>query len=338
MALDADLQTFKSAVVSNDNTNGGVLSINQVISGVAQNVFPNVLKAERTAGSTKYRKLFNKLNDDSNDALSGVQLYLDLPTPADDWITMFIGTAIDTQADIVGTERKYGAAYIKNDVTAGLSTVTVTVDNVSLTTGNDKVFADGDSIRITDKENPDSVSGNEEFLVIDGEPTVSSNDVTITTLTPFANSYTVVNSSRVSSVYDAPGDILAEVGILDITSTAGTYDDTTYLLVPNNQGTIDTTITLEFTDAANFTATSPDITGLPAGSTSVDYAPVNSDWTKVYCTMLATGWGGTFIAGDTVEIPLTSATIPFWEKRVVPALAAPLSNNRTVSAWNGESA
>lgn len=336
MALDTDLKLFKAAVNNDTTANGGVLSTDEVVSGVAQNVWPNVSRSERIAGSTKYRKVFYKMHDDTDDPLSDAQVMVESTTPGDDWIVASIGTASDTQADILAADRKYGCAVIQTNVTAGTSTVIVTVEDVSLTTGNDQIFQNGDSIRITDMANPDSLTGNYEDQVISGAPTVSGNDVTITIASTWANSYTVASDSRVMTLYEPTSDIQATQGTITVTSSAGTYDDTTYPIVGNNRATIDTTVTLTFTDASNFTAASPDISGMASGNITTNYAPVNSDYTLEYFTLDFNGFGGTFVAGDTIAIPLNSATIAKWGKRVVPAACDPLASNKTVDAWNGE--
>lgn len=337
MASSSDLQSFKSKVVSNDGTNGGKLSATLISSGSPNAVWPNVLKAERDDGSTKYRKLFEKFNTNSNEPLSNAQLMMDLPTAGEDWIIMWIGTPTDTQADIVGDERKYGAAYLSQDADAGDAQITVTVEDVTLTTGNDQIFKDGDVIRITTKPNPTSTSGVYEDKTVNGVPSVSGNDVTLVLDSNLSNSYTTEDSARAMSMYEHSSDVKGS-GSIAVSSSAGVYDDTTYPPVMNNQGAIDAIFTLTFSDANNFTAVcdDPDVTGLPAGNRNTDYAPTNDDWGQPYFTLEYLGFSGVFEAGDTVTITTVSATIQRWEKRVVPPLCGSLANNKTVSAWNGE--
>lgn len=339
MATDSDLQTYKSRVVAEDNTNGGRLSDNVVTSGLLNNVWPNVTKAKRDAGDTAYRKLFDKFNTNDNAALSGAELLLDLPTSGDDWVVMFLGTPTDTQADIIGSERKYGVAFISEDVVAATQTIKVTVDDTSLTTGNDQIFQVGDKIRPTSKPNPSSGTGLSEDLTI---ATISVADpvITITTVEVIQNSYAVADNSRVSSIYEVPSNIQAQATSVTVTSAGGTYDDTGYPILMNNQGAIDATFTLLFSDANNFTVTcdDPAVTGLASGSITADYAPQNAAWSNMYFKLQYLGLGGTFATGDTIEITTKSASIQRWEKKVTPAGCAPLANNKIVSAWNGETA
>lgn len=338
MALDADLQSFHAEEVSSVSTNGGRISDNLITSGVVNNVWPNVLKAERTAGSRLARKIFDKLNDDSNDPLSAAQFLMDIPTAGEDWVVMSIGTATDTEASLSASARKYGVAYLTTDVAAGAGSCVVTVPDASLTTGNDQIFFDTDTIRLTTKPNPASATGLTEDIVIDGAPSVSGTDITITFATNTVNAYTVADGGRVSSVYDHASDIVASVDSPTVTSSAGTFDNSSYPIVGHNQATIDTVITLTFTDANNFTAASPQITGLASGNITTDYEPSNATWTNPYITIEFEAWGGTWAAGDTLVITTHSATVARWEERIVPAACASLANNKAVSAWNGESA
>ena len=55
--LNTDLKIYLPETVNDLATNGGRMSTNLVVSGVVQNVWPHVPRAERTSGSKKYRKL-----------------------------------------------------------------------------------------------------------------------------------------------------------------------------------------------------------------------------------------------------------------------------------------
>ena len=92
--VDSELKMFKSAVVTDDTTNGGILDNNaQCVSGVLNNVWPSVFKAERTAGSTKYRKTFLKIDNDDDETLYNPQIWMDMVTQGDDWLTFsLLGT------------------------------------------------------------------------------------------------------------------------------------------------------------------------------------------------------------------------------------------------------
>lgn len=331
--LSSELIFYKSATVNDTSANGGRMSINPVTSGVLQNVFPNVLSAERTSGSTKYRKLFMKVANDDDLTLLTSKLWFDNITQAEDWAIFFAATQTDTQADITGSERKYGCGTLKTTVVATNTTVIVTVEDSTLT----GVFQDGDEIRITDKVNPDSVTGNEEFATISGAPSVDGVDVTITLAAGLANGYTAGAGTRIMSILPA-SDIECTVDNWVETSTAGTYDETTYPVICDNIGTIEQTWTITFTDATNFTVAGDTVGSLASGTIGSDYSPSNPDFTKPYFTLESGGWGGTWANGETVVFQSHPAAYPVWEKRVVPAGCASLSSNKITLVISGESA
>jgi len=329
--LSSELKFYKSAVVDSTTANGGVMSNNVLTSGSPQNVFPNVLAAERVAGSTLYRKLFLKVANDADATLINPQLWLDVVTAAADWVVMFAGTQTDTQASI-GTPRIYGCGTLKTSVSIGGSALVVTVEDSTIT----GMFVDGDTIRITDKATPSSVTGNEQTMTISGAPSVSGNDVTITTTETLAAAYTGA-VARVMSVYE-PSDVECSVDNWVETSSSGTYDESTYPVICDNIGSIEQTWTLTFADATNFTVSGSTVGALASGTVGVNYAPNNPNFTKPYFTLEFAGFGGTWANGDTLVFQTHPAALAIWEKRVVPAGAASLSGNYTTLAVAGESA
>lgn len=331
--LDSELKFYKAAVMDDTSANGGRMSANLITSGVVQNVFPHVLKAERDAGSTKYRKVFAKVANDADETLLSSQIWLDKPTAAGDWAVFWPGTQRNTQADITGSERKYGCANLSTNATAASSTLIVTVEDSTLT----GIYQNGDTIRVTDKLTPTSITGNEEFLTISGAPVVVGTQVTITTSTLLANGYTVADGARVMSVYPH-GDTKCTMTDWSETSGTGTYDETTYPLTLDNIGTIEQTWTITFSDATNFTC-SGDVTGsVGSGTISSDFSPSNTSFTKPYFTLESTGFGGTWATGDTIVFQTHPAAVPIWEKRIVPAACGSLSGNSIVMVFAGESA
>lgn len=76
---------YKSSVVSNDTGNGGVLSNNAVVDNAAENVFPHVSEADRTAGITRYRDiLVKKLSG----TLTAAKFMIDRLSTAGDYIVI----------------------------------------------------------------------------------------------------------------------------------------------------------------------------------------------------------------------------------------------------------
>lgn len=339
--LDADIKSYHAAEVSSVSTNGGRMSANEIISGVVNNVWPHVPKAERTAGATLHRKVFIKAADDDDGALLAAQQYIDKPTDGDDFIIAFLATMTDTEADITGSERKYGAAVLQANITGNPSTFTVTVEDSTLASGTNAIYADGDTIRLTDKATPDAGSGTEEELTISGAPSVSGNDVTITVAESIVNDYTA-GSAWVSSILDKGDTSCSTDTFVDTTAGDGTYDDASYPVITDNIGTVEDAITIQFTDATHFNCTGS--SGINYGShdtgtgfDGVDFAPNNGDFTKPYFTLEMGGFAGTWAAGDTITFNIHPAAFAIWLRRTVPAACASLANNKVTTVTVGES-
>lgn len=341
--LNSDLKVYLPATVADTALNGGRMSNTLVVSGEVQNVWPHVSRAERSAGSIKYRKLFCKVADDSDGTLIAPQYWLDDVTAGDDWILLFAGTMIDTLTDITGwetgadTERKYGVARLKTDISSGASTIVLELEDSSLGTGSDIIAVSGDVIRLTDKVDPTSTLGNEQFLTID-TVNVTDTEMTIVVNEVISNDYLVSSLARAMTVYE-PGDVGCTADTPVITSTSGTVDEVLYPILLDNISTIEQTITLTFTDASSFTAVS-NVSGvsLTGGNITSDYAPDNVNFSKPYITLSNGFFTGTYVGGDTVEIDTHPAAIGVWEKRVVPTGAASQSNNKMTLVTAGESA
>jgi len=264
--LSSDLKVYKA------KANGRMDGLSPVTSGVLQNVFPHVTSAQRLAGFFDYYKTFWKVADGANGTLIDPDIYIDAPTASvTDYVTMFVMGQRDIVSDINGygtgtdTERKYGSAYLAADITAGDSTFDVIVKNAALAAGSDKIFVDGDKIKLTDKLTADALIGNEETLTISGVPVVVGTTITITVAETVANNYTAATtptptSPRVSSLIQ-PADIATSVTTPVKTSTAGTVDFTTYPIILDNIGTVDEDWTITFTDATHFALTGDSLTG-----------------------------------------------------------------------------
>lgn len=338
---DNEIQMYKSEVVSEDGTNGGRIDNDaQVISGVVSNVWPVVYKAERDAGGTKYRKTFWKVSNDDDETLLSAQVWIDIITQADDWVVFFAATQTNTASGIVGTEAKYGCGTLNSNISSGASSIVVAVEDESLATGNDAIFRVGDNIRITNKDTPSSLTGTEELIEISSVSNVGVL-VTIGLATNTTNAYNTDDNTygtRVMSVYE-PGDIATSVDTYVVTTAGdGDFDDSTYPVTGDNIATIEQTVTLTFSNSTDFVATS-NVSGisLGTGSTASDFSPSNPDYTKPYFTVPSDGWTGTWASGDTLVFTTHPATIPIWQKRVVPAGSSSLSGNRTVLVCSGES-
>lgn len=340
--IDSELLMFKSKEVSDVASNGGLMdNLAQTISGVVNNVWPSVFKAERVAGSTKYRKTFLKVANDDDDVLFNPQVWMDIITQGDDWVTFIESDQIEIQSGITGAEDHFGCSSLFTNVAAAAGSIVVDVENAKLATGGaDEIFRDGGTIRITNKDTPSSGTGTEEIHVINGVPTVSGTEVTITLTGTLANTYNTDDNSygtRVMSVLE-PSNIEGSYdSFVDTTAGDGAYDDLTYPPLLDNIGTINQEITITFTGATTFTAVS-DVAGvtLTGGNTTTDWTPSNPDVTKPYVILEFDGFSGTWASGDTIVFNTVPAAIAIFQKREVPAGAGSLTGNKAVVVFTGE--
>jgi hypothetical protein len=329
-----DLKLYK------EKTNGR-MSDTRIISGVAKNLFTHVSSTQRAAGYFDYYGAWWQVADDDDGVGVDPEIFMDYPTLSDDdYVMIFEMDDRDAIDDITGyatgndTERKYGTAYLADDIIAGDQTFDVVVKNAAMASGNDAIFADGDTIKISEKTTALSASGTEETHVISGSPVVASDGVTITITIAdsggFANSYTADGSTvRVSSIYEPSTDMEATVTTAVVTSSAGTFDDTTYPITLDNIGTVDEDWTLYFTDGTHFRLDGDSLgTGVDTGDTATNFSPNNAGRSKPYFTVDLSAFGGTFVAGDTITFTTKPAAKHIGFKRVVPAASGSLSNNK----------
>lgn len=330
-----ELKLYKSATVNDTTANGGRISANEIADAVKNNLWPDAPQAERTAGSTKYRKTFFKAASAENPPLTTPKIFIETFTPGDDAVYLFPGTQRDTQGDLTGAERVYGAGQLNANVTAGATSIDVLVED-----GAALPFANGDLIRISDKTSVDDVGGNEEYLRLAATGGVSYvGDVATLTLdtgVTAGNSYTAA-ATRVAAVIEA-ADIQPGYDNKRISSAAGTFDDVTYPIAVDSVGTVEETITVTFTSATTFDVVGDTLGSLGSGSTGVDFTPINPDFGAAYFTMPAAAWGGTWASGDTLSFQTHPAAAPVWQKRVIPPGAASLTGDKVIVAIDGESA
>lgn len=331
--IDSELLTYKSTGITEvAATNGGRMSANRSVSGVKNNLFPDIGRAERTSGGLVVRKEFLKIANDADLAALNFRLWQDRPTVGDEYAWWVLATQRNYQAALTGSEDKYGAANLSADATAASNTLVVTVEHADLT----GIFRDGATIVVSDKATGTSTTGNEEFHTINGAPVVAGLQVTITTDAVLANNYTVASGARVSAVYETATvqcsvDNWVETG-------AGTYDETTNPVACDNIGTVEQTWTLTFTDATHFTVAGDTVGAVGSGTTGADFAPSNPDFTKPYFTLAAAGWGGTWAAGNTLVFQTHPASIGYFIFRQTPAGASVIASSSQNMVFDCESA
>lgn len=330
--LTTELKVFRSAQVSNTAAaNGGRASYNEAVSGVNNNLFPDVSQAERTAGATHFRKAFFKNLNAANLTLFAARCFVENYTPGDDAAYFHAGAQDDLQSALTGSEDLYGAGKLDADVIAGATSITVLLENSSV-----QFFKNGQMIRISDKANVDA-AGNEEFVTINGAPSLLGSVVTLSITPALANGYDADNT-RVSNVYSF-GDLKGSPSLV-VASTVGNgdYDNVTQPIVVPNVGGVYDDWTLTFTSSTAFTCTGTREGAQGSGSTLADFSPNNPATGTPFFTVKSAGFSGTWQAGDTLTFRTTPAHIPLWLKRIVPAGAGALAGDKVIVAIDGETA
>ena len=107
--------------------NGGRMTLSQLVSGVKNNLFPDVSQSERTAGSTKWRKAFVHINSAQDTALLNTRLFLDALTPAGDFVVFHLGTQTDTEDQVGG--RPYGIGTLYAPIVGGAVQIQVACEH-----------------------------------------------------------------------------------------------------------------------------------------------------------------------------------------------------------------
>ncbi len=333
--LDNEILWRPSALVSDSlpSQNGGRMSSAQLISGVKNNLFPDVSQSERTNGSIKWRKAFIHIHSTQDTALLNAKVFLDALTPAGDFVTLHPGTQNDTEDQV--TARPYGIGTLKEAVVSGAALVRVEGEH-SGEYINLQPFRVGDLIRIADRP-ATSGNGNEEWHTV-SHVTYDSDAITLELAAPLANAYAIGNT-LVSSVISLPS-VAGIWNAFTVNSASGSFDTATVgNLVAHNKGAIEQDWTLTFNGPDNFNVSGNLVGILSApGSLHADYAPIHPATGTPYFTLRAAGWSGNFSANDTLTFRTSPAAIPLWYRRRVPPGTFSLANDFASVALHGESA
>lgn len=343
MAIQSSELRFHKPTSANDTaSNGGRMSSVAIATTTKNNVWGDVPEAERVSGSVKYRKQFLKIANAANTVFSNVRVYVETPTPGSDRVVIFPGTQTDTQGDLTGSERLYGAGSLDATVITGATTIAVNVEAAI-----DAVFHDGDLIRISDKIAISDPNGNTEFVRLASPNGVSWNGSKATLVLASGQSLLtgyVAASTRVASCIEVP-EIAATWSDWSGSSSVGTYDNHSPSTPPSTTvpildwiASIEQTWTLTFTSASAFTCYGDTVGSLGSGSIISDFSPNNTAFGRPYFTLPSVGWGGTWAAGDTVTFKTHPAALAIWQQRIVPAGASSLSANKVIIGVTGESA
>lgn len=313
--------------------NGGAVDFTKlVVSGVKNNLLPDVSQSERLGGSVRFRKAFIHVNTPTLLTLQNPRVFMDAVSPGEDFLLLYPGTELDTQADIAS--RPYGIGVPAAPVSIGAVTLNLTVENIEAYTTLTP-FRVGDSIRVSDRPAVGG-SGNESFVTLT-EVTYLSDHVALTWVGGLTSTYGV-SGTLVSSMY-LPADVVA-TATAEVTSASGTFSLAGNVGV-SNKGTIAQRWTLTFTSPTAYSVTGDTQAGgavLGTGSRTTDFNLINLDSASSYFSVKPAGFGGTFQAGDTVVIQTHPAVIPIWYRRQIPVGAASMANDFASVAIQGESA
>lgn len=333
MAITAGQLKLQKAVVNSDAiSNGGRMSNTEIVSGTKNALIPDVSQSERTTGIPhRYRKIHCKVANDDDLELINAVIHWKNFTPGLDRLTLFEGTHTDTQNDIVGTERKYGAGALRDSITSGGNSLVVTLEDSSQI-----IFANTDKIFISDG------TGEEYHEDVTISKNLAEVTITLDTGDTFTNSYSNSNTYVASVLTKA--SIKSSSDAVSV-SGSGTlaYDNsgTNTIVVDNIAGVADVFTGTIQADLNTYTM-SGEVTGaLPNGTLDAvsPYAPPNANQSnKPYFTIITAGWSGTPAESDTFTITTYPAAQGVWVDQVVPALTDSYSGNGAYIRFGGESA
>ena len=128
----SDLKFVKSETVTDTDSNGGRMSYIEVLNRTKYNLFPRVTRPERIAGITRYRKEFIWNKNSNSETAFDVSTYLTLPSLADDYFRIALGTQTDTQGD-AKTDPSYkwfGSGSLATSITGGDLSISISFEEL----------------------------------------------------------------------------------------------------------------------------------------------------------------------------------------------------------------
>jgi len=313
--VGSEIKQYRSDVANNASSNGGGMSDNEILTGVKNNVFPDVTQAELLSGVTHHRKVFHKIENADDETLFNSKIHLIENSDGDEYTSLIIGTLTNTEGDLTGSEDEYGISELDDSVSAGESEVVVNAKS-----STPIMHRTGDTIFITDGVNSEYF---ENVTVVK-----NSNQYTIALDTGDSFGYDYnVSSSLVASVIEY-GNISTdyswdESGVV----SAGEYDETNYPITLNNIGTIEQIWIITFLSGdTTFSCVGNTVGALANGQIGVDYEPSHTKFLTPYFSIDADGWGADFEEGDVIVLTTHPCAAPIWRKRVVDAGSASASS------------
>lgn len=308
--------------------NGGAMAMSTLVSGVKNNLFPDVGQLERASGSVSWRKCFMHINSSDDSPLLNVRLFLESMTPADDFVTFAQGTAHDTEAEL--TTRVYGIGQLLEPSAPSDSQLLIRGEQPAGYAALEP-FRIGDSVRIAQG------ADHEEFVTLT-HADYSGESIRLD-VEPALTQYYSPEQTTVASVLALP-ELAAEFSVIELLSNDGSLDTTTPgHLLAHNKGAIEQDWLLTFSDTQQFSVAGHLLGTLAIpGAISADFAPLNPATGTPYFTLRASAWGGSFVANDTLRFQTRPAALAVWYRREVPAGSTSLANNYAALMLYGESA
>lgn len=293
-------------------------------------ILPDITPAERLAGITRMRKVFVRNMNASNEVLYNPKIFLKNPSPSGDIISLKKATVTDTQGTNSAT-RHYGACVVTaNAISAGASSFAVTLersDHNPFVTGDTIVIMqlNAETLAIEDYEYHNNITVTASGTT--GTITLETGDQVMKNYTGTVTAASVITNSRaLAPEYTNP----------NVNSAAGTYTFSSTNLYGDNIGTDDDTIVLTFTSPTAFTAASSLFGSLGAGNITSDFAPVNTAYSRPRFTLKKNGFGGVFVAGDTISFELISASFAVFFVDTVPAGISSYKGNKVGFSTTGD--
>lgn len=305
----SNVQFYKANVNDDSAANGGHISATLVVDGVKNNIFPDASKSERTAGSTKYRKVFLSLRNPDDTKAIDVKLYVMRPTQANDAVLMVECDKDATQADITPSTKRYGAGALVS-AAAALSTTLTVLPEQSV----HSIYRVGDTIAITTR-NETAPTAVIEYYTLTAVADSGANK--LLTLDRGLKTAMPVGAIVTSCVFIP--EFGAAVGSTAAALTTGSFDFSA--IKPNHAGCIEDVFTISInTTTSEFTMTSIKH-GLTtwSGNVASDFSPFNPENNQPFFTIPAGSFSGTLTANDVISFATTAADYPVFLERIIPA-------------------
>lgn len=151
----------------------------------------------------------------------------------------------------------------------------------------------------------------------------SGNVCTINLQDQIANDYNTSNTY--CGICLSLGDIKTSLSDKQVISENGQFDESKVSL--DNQGTVEDTWTLTFSDATHFSCSGTYEGNVGTGVITSNFSPTNPNTSKPYFTIDTSAWSGSFSNGDKVIFKTHPSAKAIWIKEVVPAGTDAYSNN-----------